>query len=838
MNVSVLRTQLSGVLRRPARLFMTGLSVLVAAFVVFATVLAYQIVTRTTLDTFSDTPPGVSVVVSTGDGGGPLTAQQVERVRRMPGVAQVAGRTTVSFTTGGAASGQPVDVVADPGSGPLSRVTLVTGSYPTKDGQVALDRRAVGRLGAGPGSTVLLRSGGRGAALVPVTVTGVVDGPEGEAERAYAPDVVVAGLGNPPGHPRLGYPRLDILTTPGTDPGSLLTPLSDQLSGDPQNAIGVTTGETTRLSEAHDAVRQLGDIFALVAMFVAIAVVAAALVATSTFRIVFAQRLSQLALLRTIGAQRRQLIVALAVEGTVVGIVTGATGVLLALAAGLTAPAVARAAGHPLSNPDVPVGAAVAVVIGAALLTTGAVLAPAFSAADVAPLQALRSAGTVASERGISLARILVGGLLTAATAALAGQTHHALTHKNAAATVLLDLVGLGALTFGVLIAFGPLLIRPVLAAVGWPLRALGPVGRLAVGGIGGTPRRAAAVSVVVALGVTLVAGTVVGAASLQTWTDSKLANRSPADFALSADPGKDTTDVVTRLTTDPHFRNVTPFTLGGFTQSGESHIAISVDMNALPALAKLPVTAGTLSAPQPGEAILSGSYALDTGVKIGDTISLPATNGATIHEHVTAILIADAPLQTDAVLAPADLAELGNTSAGVFANTANGTRDQALAAFRHAAESTHGEVEVLADSGDKEKGEVSTLLTAALGLLGLTVLISVIGVGTTTALSVVERTRESGLLRALGMNRPALLAMISAEAGLYGAIGAVLGITLGIPFAWLTLTALQQDVPLTIPTGQLTLITATLILITTAAGLLPARKATRTSPITALAND
>ena len=833
MNVSVLRTQLSGVVRRPARLLMTGLSVLVAAFVVFATVLAYQIVTRTTLDTFSETPNGVSLVVS-ATGGASLTARQIDEIQRTPGVAQITGRATASLSTGVTSSGQILDVIADPGAGPLSRVAVVTGSYPAHDRQIALDRRAAGRLGAGSGSTLLLRNGVEGAAPMKVTVTGIVDGAQGEAERAYAPDAIVAKLADRP-----GYPRVDILAEPGTDLNGLMTTLADQLFDDPQTFASVTTGETTRVTEAREAVRQFDQIFALVAMFVAIAVVAAALVATSTFRIVFAQRLRQLALLRTIGAQRRQLVVALAVEGAVVGLLTGAAGVLLALAAGLAAPAIAAAAGHPLSEPDVPIGAALAVVIGAALLTTGAVLAPAFAAADVTPLQALRSAGTVASERGISLSRALLAGLLATAAAGLTWLTLDAMTGQEASSTVLLNLVGLGALVFGMLIALGPLLIRPVLSAVGWPLRAMGPVGRLAVGGIGGTPRRAAAVSVVVALGVTLVTGTIIGTASLQTWTDRKQAARTPADLAMVADDARDTADVLTQLHADAHFRNVTPFEIGTFTTSGPvSYGAISVDMNALPDLTQLLAADGTLADLAPGKAILARTLARDLTAEVGDTVSLRAEKDVTVRVKVAAILTDDAPLRMSAVLAPADLAKLGDTSAGVFADIAQGSRDEALASFRKAGEGVDGEILVLADERDRVNGEVSSLLAAAIGLLGLTVLISVIGVGTTTALSVVERTRESGLLRALGLSRPALLAMIGAEAGLYGVIGTVLGTLLGVPFAWLALTALKLDLPLTIPAGRLTLVAATLILVTVVTGLLPATRAARSSPIAALGKE
>ena len=155
---------------------------------------------------------------------------------------------------------------------------------------------------------------------------------------------------------------------------------------------------------------------------------------------------------------------------------------------------------------------------------------------------------------------------------------------------------------------------------------------------------------------------------------------------------------------------------------------------------------------------------------------------------------------------------------------------------MRKIADPIEAEVAIPADERDKTNGEVSSLLAAALGLLGLTVLIAVVGVGTTTGLSVLERTQESGLLRALGLNRSRLRTMISMESGLYGIIGSVLGIALGAPFAWLTLETMNMNMPLTLPAGQLLLIVVTLTVITVLAGLLPARRAARVSPVQALA--
>lgn len=719
MSGGVLGTQLIDVLRRPGRFLLTGLSVLVAAFVVFGTMLAYQIVTNTTLDTFSNNSPSVSLVVHSPSGN-QLTPQQMAGIRQTPGVQQTAGRATAVFTVGDTTSGSNLEIIADPGPGPLSLVTVVTGTYPTGNRQIALDRRAADRLGAKPGTTLRLRGGDRGGAATKVTVTGVVDGPQAAAERAFAPDHVVGALaGNP------GFERVDVLAWPGADLTAMMTHLGDQVLRGPQ-AFSITTGENMRVQEARAAVRQFDQIFALVAMFIAIAVVAAALVATSTFRIVFAQRLRQLALLRTIGAQRSQLVRALALEGAVV-----------------------------------------------------------------------------------------------------------------VSANVLLYLVGVGALAFGTLITLGPLLIRPVLAVAGWPLRWLGPTGRLAVSGIGGTPRRAAAVSVVVALGVTMLTGTVVGTSSIQTWTDQTMAVRTPADLAMFAEDAPIDNKVLTRLRADPRVRHVTPLRMIGLSSSveGTSYTAIDLNPGALPALSAMRASHGSIHAIGPGKVILSAALATDLNADVGETVTLKTETGRAVRVNVAAILGGEAPLRTDALLTPADLTRLGATPTptGVLADVGDASRTEALAAFREAAGTINAEVAVLADERDQTNAAVSSLLAAALGLLGLTVLIAAVGVGTTTGLSVLERTQESGLLRALGLTRGRLKAMVSMEAGLYGIIGAIIGTALGVPLAWLTLQALKLDLPFTLPAGQLLLIIIAVTLITTAAGLLPARRAAKVSPIAAL---
>jgi putative ABC transport system permease protein len=146
--------------------------------------------------------------------------------------------------------------------------------------------------------------------------------------------------------------------------------------------------------------------------------------------------------------------------------------------------------------------------------------------------------------------------------------------------------------------------------------------------------------------------------------------------------------------------------------------------------------------------------------------------------------------------------------------------------------------IDVLADERDQINSQLDIVLAIAVGLMGLTVLIAVVGVGTTTALSVVERVRESGLLRAVGLSRAGLRAMLTTEAALYGVIGAVVGLALGIPYAWLAVAALGVNAPLTVPIWQLAAVFAVLVLLTALAGVLPARRAAKVSPVAALATD
>jgi putative ABC transport system permease protein len=181
--MTVLRTQLHGLARRPARLLLTGLAMLVASFVVYGTVLAQYSTARTVVDGLSGTPEAADVVA--GDWDRPVSTGEMARIRAVPGVAEAAGRASVGFELR-APAGTYLAVIADPGTGPLATVRLVDGAYPDAPNEIAVSRRTADWFGLTiGGAAAVIADGGKQANL---TVTGVVDDGRGGAGSAYTTD--------------------------------------------------------------------------------------------------------------------------------------------------------------------------------------------------------------------------------------------------------------------------------------------------------------------------------------------------------------------------------------------------------------------------------------------------------------------------------------------------------------------------------------------------------------------------------------------------------------------------------------------------------------------------
>ncbi|WP_030229040.1 FtsX-like permease family protein [Streptomyces sp. NRRL WC-3626] len=846
-RATVLGSQVAELLRRPGRFAATGLSLLIAAFVVFGTVTAQQIITATVVENFRGTPEAVSLVVEPGGGEG-IGEDRLREIRATPGVTEAVGRLDGGTPLDGSAVERYLALSADPGTGALAEVRLIEGTYPSGPGRLAVDTRAAREYDLAPGSPLtLLRPAPDGEITrrVTVRVSGIVRSTAtNDAEpTGYAP---APQLGKLLG--ASGYSRVDIRTGAAAaapaDPARLAERIRQTVPG-----ARVRSGDEVRQEEARQAVAEAKDTLELVDVFLAVAVGAAVLVATSTFRIVFARRVRQLALLRAIGATPRRLAAALVTEGAVVGLLAGATGVSAAWGCGLLVPAVAGRFGHDLSVPShLPPAEAVLTVLGTGLLAVLAVLAPSLTASRVSPLQALRSA---ASGEGPAngIGRTLLGLLCAAGAALLAWRQYTALPRPGdtdydrfAALTVV---VLSGGLAFLALIALGPRLVRPVLSAVAVPLRRTGAAGRLAVAGVGGAPGRAASVSVVVALGVCLVGSTLTCLASLNAYERYRQAVEAPADFRLYArDGGTLDRSLAADLASHPGLVDVTAFRTAEVVESTRSATVSDLDLTAVRSGVGLTARTGSLDRLGPAHVVVDADHAHRLGVRAGDRVTL-TFEGRPVRLTVAATLPGAGPYGGDFFVPAGDLTRMG-ADAAPTAVTADASEDGAQGRIRARRAITEtltgprrGEGRVIAEDPAGQGGEqddLRTMATTVIMVLGLTVLVAVVGVATTASLTVVERTREFGLLRALGLGGAAVHRMVTLECALYGVLGGVLGLALALPYSWLVVRVAETGAPFSVPAGQLAAVLTVLVLVTAAAGMAPALRASRTSPTVAVA--
>jgi putative ABC transport system permease protein len=837
-KVSVMATQVSAMIRRPARVLLIGLSLLIAAFLVFATVLVQGVAERTVIKALGQTPPEVSVVVQAAEA--PVDQDALAAIRGLPAVAEAVGEVSAVVEVAQNGTNLAMEVAADPGSGPFARVRVTEGAYPKAPGEVAVTQRTADRQGLRPGRRIDVASTDStdGKINSAVLITAIVETSRDSGFSMYTHDEYAARIS---GH---GFDRINVTARPGADIATLRQAIAAHLPSGSQ-APSVRDAAAVRAEEEKAMSHGVKSLFAVIGVFLVVAVIAAAIVASSTYRVVFAQRTRQLALLRAVGAGRGPLIRAMVVEGAVIGLLTGAVGVVAAYALiHALIPALAWFDVH-VQRPDPAIGAAVAIVLGTGAVSLACVLAPAISASKVPPLEALRTSSTSNSRTRIGAPRVIFGILCALAAAASATLAFLAAPEPGEGTEMglLLLIILSGTAAYGVLIAFGPRLLPLVIRVVEHPIKRTGPVGALAVGGVGGAPRRAASVSAVVALGVALVSAVLVGSASMRARAETELAAAAPADFQVSsAEEGKALpAELAQRLAERGELAHVTPYRVVYVNKAEwnaeRATIPVSdLNISTLPHAKNMRTVAGSLSDVAPGRVAVGWD-----GATVGQRIRLQAGDHLITVEVIATL---SGGLAGGEVIAhPSDLDRLGapTTPAGVLADAAKdgeAGRTAALAAIRDASGGADFGLQNLADGRDDLARELTLITTIVLGLLGLTILIAVVGVGTTTALSVVERARESGLLRALGLPRAGLRRMVTGEAALYGLIGSAFGLAIGIPYAWLMVRALGLGLPTLLPAAQLAVMVVVVTTLTALSGVLPAHRAAKASPIEAIATE
>ncbi|MFC5805479.1 ABC transporter permease [Streptomyces formicae] len=586
--------------------------------------------------------------------------------------------------------------------------------------------------------------------------------------------------------------------------------------------------------------------------FAGIAVLVGIFLIVNTFSMLVAQRTREIGLMRAIGSSRRQVNRSVLVEALLLGVIGSIAGVAAGVGLAIGLMELMSSMGMNLSTDDLTVKwttPAVGLTLGI-VVTVLAAYIPARRAGKVSPMAALRDAGTPADGRA-GLVRGIIGLVLTGAGAA--GLWAAAQADKATEGSMWLGLgVVLSLIGF---IVIGPLLAGGVVRVIGAVvLRVFGPVGRMAERNALRNPRRTGATGAALMIGLALVACLSVVGSSMVASATEELDKSVGADFIVNASNGQPIMPQAQQaMEKTPDIAHVTEYkgieaTLTSPDGKTEKDAFIAAADPTYAQDLRRETVAGELSAAYGKDAMSVGeTYATEHGVKVGDTITVAFKGGDTAKLKVAAITSDDGSIDkgakyTNITTAEQYLpAERMPKNLIMFAKAEEGKETEAYEALKTAlAPYPQYEVQNQTDFKKDLQDQVGQLLNIVYGLLALAIIVAVLGVVNTLALSVVERTREIGLMRAIGLSRRQLRRMIRLESVVIALFGALLGLGLGM--GWGTaaqkLLALEGLGVLEIPWPTILTVFVGSAFVGLFAALVPAFRAGRMNVLNAIATE
>lgn len=511
----------------------------------------------------------------------------------------------------------------------------------------------------------------------------------------------------------------------------------------------------------------------------------------NTFSMLVAQRTREIGLMRAIGSSRRQVNRSVLVEALLLGFIGSVLGVAAGVGIAVGLMKLMSMAGMNLSTDDLTVKVTTPVVglILGVVVTVLAAYLPARRAGKVSPMAALRDAGTPADGKA-GWVRALIGLVLTGAGAFAL----YAAATADKASDGALMLGGGVVLSLIGFVVIGPLLAGAVVRVISAVLlRAFGPVGRMAERNALRNPRRTGATGAALMIGLALVACLSVVGSSMVASATSELDKSVGADYIVMSQQQPIVPQAEKAMQQTPGLAHVTRYKDVDATLTSPDGKTDDTGITAAdPTYAedlRRTTTQGTLSAAYGKDAMSVGSdYAKKHGVRVGDTISVAFKGGETAKLKVAAVTDDDTSIdqgarytsiETLSKYLPADRTP---QSVMMFGKAKEGQEEAAYAALKKSLDSyPQYQVRDQTDYKEELKDQVGQLLNMVYGLLALAIIVAVLGVVNTLALSVVERTREIGLLRAIGLSRRQLRRMIRMESVVIALFGALLGLGLGM---------------------------------------------------------
>lgn len=839
---------------RKLRTALTSIAIILGVAMISGTLVLTDTINQTFDDIFEAGNAGIDVAVTpqTVEGldgtQGPVLALQedlVQRVAAIDGVALAEGAVTGDVSIRDK-DGDPIgrgvpnfaaSIVADE----FTAFRYEEGRAPRGPREVALDANTADKQGFAIGDpvTVVGAEGATRYRLVGVAKYGDVDSLAGASFALMTLPEAQRATGQ-----RGELNEIDVAAAEGVSPEELKARVAAALEGE---RVAVRTGQEQADKQSRDLKEGLGFLRTALLVFGGIAVFVGAFVIYNTFSITVAQRTRELALLRTLGASRRQVLAGVTLEALLIGLVASVLGMLLGLllAPGLTGLFSAFGFDLPSTGSVVQARTVIVALLVGTLVTVLASVAPALRATRVAPIAAMREGLSEPEGRRrrpwFSLLLLLAGVVLLLLGLFGGGSGGQAAS-----------LLGLGAAVVFLAVALlSPRLVRPLASGIGRPLqRVFGLSGRLARENATRNPGRTAVTAAALMIGVALVAFVSIFAAGLSGSVDASVDRAFAGDLVIMSTDGFSPVPagVQGAVADVPGVASTAAFRFGQGKVDGVSGTPFVIGVD--------PEVARTYKAKwEDGEDALLASLgrdgtvvdagsALGEGREIGDRIEVLTPTGARptftirglLDEGDFGVLGGGMVISTQAIVE-----DFGVRRPGMLSLDYDGSRpdDQVRADIDRLLETRfpNAEAQTREELKDSQAEQINQLLGLIYALLALSVIVSLFGIVNTLALSVFERTRELGMLRAIGTTKRQVRRIVRLEAVITSLIGASLGVVLGVLFALLVSRPLEEEgFVLTFPIVTLLILLVLSALAGIVAAIMPARRASRLDVLEALA--
>ena len=848
------RVALRGLLGRKLRAALTAFAIVLGVAMVSGTFVltdtiksAFSTVFTTVYQNTDAVITGKSAISSSNNGNSPTTpslpASLLTQVRALPSVAlasggisdsaQLVGRNGKVISSGGAPG---LAFSYSPDGQHFNPLKLTSGSFPSGPNEIAIDSSTASKHNYKVGDEIGVVARGpveRFKIVGTVEIAGVSS--LGGATMAVFTLPKAQQLFNKVGE----YDTISVAAKHGYTPQQVVNQIKPLLGPSAQ----VRTGQAQAAQATKDTSGFLNIFQDFLLAFGGIALFVGSFVIANTLSITIAQRTRELATLRTLGATRRQVLRSVLIEAFVIGTLASIIGLFLGLllAKGLNSLLVSFGINLPQTSTVFKTRTIIVALAVGIVITMIAALRPALRATRVAPIAAAREGALLPPSRWAKYGTHAAYGTIVSAVALML----IGLLVNSLSTGLRLLAVGLGAvgLFLGVSM-LAPKLVPPLVRVLGWPASRIGgSAGKLAQGNSARNPARTASTASALMIGLALVTLVGVLAAGLRTGFKTNVNKVFVADYAITATNNFSPISLASEQAARrvPGVTSVVGIRAGDGRAFGSTVNVTGVPPNASEAI-KVDWTHGSPQTPaQLGSdgAFVDKSYANAQHLHVGSPLSVETPTGRFL--HLTLVGVSNPPsgaspygdvsisqaLFDSVYQNPQNLYSFVNVQGGVTPANTN-TLNAALAGFPDA------KVQTKSQFIDNQLSGLTTLLNLLYVLLSLSIVVSLFGIVNTLVLTVFERTRELGMLRAVGMSRRQVRRMIRHESVITALLGAAFGIPLGILLAALIGATINFGT-FTVPIGTLVVFVIAAIIAGLIAAIWPARRAGRLNVLQAL---